>query len=987
MKSDCHRLLPAFLILLLLPFPARSQQAPQGAAREKLSLDRGWKFHLGNAAVGKDDFDYGLGELFAKAGEGAGAVTINFPDSDWRTVDLPHDWAVEQEFVNVKDDGVMSHGYKPIGRQFPETTVGWYRRSFRVPGGDEGKRLVVKFDGVFRDCIVWLNGHYLLNNLSGYSEFTADITDYVRYGQKNVLVVRVDASLNEGWFYEGAGIYRHVWLMKYDPVHVPEYGIFVRSEMKGNVAEVVAETDIVNEQQKETVCALRSVIVDQQNRVVAEATSEPLSLKPFGRANVVQKLQVESPLLWSLENPHLYRLISRVSAGEKLLDGLATSFGIRTVRFDKDEGFLLNGKRVEIQGVCCHQDHAGVGSALPDRLQYYRIGRLKEMGCNAYRTSHNPPTIELLEACDRLGMLVMDENRLMGTSPEMMRQFETLVRRDRNHPSVIIWSLGNEEHTIQNTDVGKRIALSLMRTLDELDPTRLCTYAANNGNAFEGINSVIPVRGFNYMTISDIDKYRKDHPDQMLLGSEEASTLCTRGIYADDTLRGYMSDCDAKATSWGATAEKWWTFYAARPWLAGAFVWTGFDYRGEPTPYQWPCINSHFGIMDVCGFAKTNFFYYQAWWSGKDVLHLAPHWNWKGKEGHPLTVWCNSNADSVELFLNGRSLGIKKMATNSHLEWNVPYEPGRLEAKGWRGARVLSTKVETTGEPIGISLSPDRVRILADGEDVSVVTVAAVDAQGREVPVAGNLVRFEAEGKGRIIGVGNGDPSSHEADKYLEGGWKRSLFGGRCQVILQSTLEPGALTLHALSDGLKSATVSLRAEAATVKPSLETYAVELIPSRAKGKRVEYKHPYSQQYPAGGAGALVDGMVGSADFRDGCWQGFEGNDLQAVIDLSSPTKIRHLSANFLQNQSSWVFLPVSVEFALSDDGVKFTVAATLNNDVPADREGTIIKEFGTDLPSAKARYVRIQAKSLSLCPPWHRAAGRPCWLLADEVVVE
>jgi hypothetical protein len=341
----------------------------------------------------------------------------------------------------------------------------------------------------------------------------------------------------------------------------------------------------------------------------------------------------------------------------------------------------------------------------------------------------------------------------------------------------------------------------------------------------------------------------------------------------------------------------------------------------------------------------------------------------------------------VELFLNGRSLGIKKMATNSHLEWSVPYESGRLEAKGWREGRVLGAKLETAGEPVGILLSPDRVRILADGEDVSVVTVTVLDAQGREVPASGTLVRFEAEGKGRIIGVGNGDPSSHEADKYLDGGWKRSLFGGRCQVILQSVLEPGALTLHARSDGLKSATVSLRAEAATVKPSLEPYAAELVVTRAKGKKIRYGHPYSQRYPAGGAGALVDGMVGSADFRDGLWQGFEGNDLQAVIDLASVTKIRHLGTNFLQDQASWIFLPVSVEFALSDDGVTFTVATTLNNDVPADSGGTIIKKFAVDLPSAKARYVRIQAKSLSLCPPWHRAAGQPCWLLADEVVVE
>ncbi len=446
------------------------------------------------------------------------------------------------------------------------------------------------------------------------------------------------------------------------------------------------------------------------------------------------------------------------------------------------------------------------------------------MGCNAYRTSHNPPTNELLEACDKLGMLVLDENRLMGSSPEMMGQFERLVIRDRNHPSVVLWSLGNEEWMIQDSDVGRRIAQSLIQRLNQLDPSRLYTYAANNGNTFNGINSVLPIRGFNYMTVSDIDKYRKDHPDQILLGSEEASTLCTRGIYANDTARGYVSEFDINAPGWGATAEKWWRFYAAREWLAGAFVWTGFDYRGEPTPYSWPCINSHFGIMDVCGFPKNNFFYYQAWWSDKDVLHVAPHWNWKGKEGQNINVWCESNCESVELFLNGRSLGKKTMEPNSHIEWNVPYQAGVLEARGLRHGKQLTTKIETTGKPVQIHLDADRTTIFADGEDVSVVTVTAIDANGREVPDADQLIRFDLQGKGQIIGVGNGDPSCHEPDKYLKGQYRRSLFNGKCQVIVQSARESGPIKLAASSDGLKPATLTLRTEATTLRPSVASYA-------------------------------------------------------------------------------------------------------------------------------------------------------------------
>ena len=795
---------------------------PPHGVREKLLLDFGWKFHPGDASDPKKDFEYGIQATFAKAGETAGAIHPSFNDSTWRTLDVPHDWAVELDFANVNDEDVKSHGYKPIGRQFAKSTVGWYRRTFFVPKEDEGRRLEVKFDGVFRDCIVWFNGHYLGNNLSGYSEFGYDITDYLRYDQKNVIVVRVDVSQYEGWFYEGAGIYRHTWLIKTDPVHIPDYGVFVHTSVSKNVAQVYSETDVMNTSETGTPCTLSSTVVDERGSIAASSLKE-FVVPANERTTVHSEMTVSNPLLWSIEQPHLYTLVSVVRSHHMTIDSVRTTFGIRTVRFDKDKGLFLNDKRVEIKGVCNHQDHAGVGSALPDRLQYYRIERLKEMGCNAYRTSHNPPTNELLEACDRLGMVVLDENRLMGSTPELIGQFERLVLRDRNHPSVILWSLGNEEWVIQNSDVGKRIAQSLIVRLKQLDPTRLYTYAANNGNTFSGINSILPIRGFNYMTISDIDKYRKEHPDQILLGSEEASTLCTRGNYAQDTVRGYMVDYDLYPPDWGATAEKWWSFYATREWLAGAFVWTGFDYRGEPTPYSWPCINSHFGIMDVCGFPKNNYFYYQSWWSDKDVLHIAPHWDWRGKEGQMIDVWCQSNCQSVELLLNGKSLGKKTMEPNSHLEWKVPYVPGVLEARGVRNGKQMVTKVETTGQPVKIKMAADRTLIQADGEDVTVVTVTALDDKGREVPVADNLIRFDLKGVGKIIGVGNGDPSSHEPDKYLVGQYQRQLFNGKCQVIVQSVKEAETIELKATSDGLKGESISVKAEAVPLRPSVAAY--------------------------------------------------------------------------------------------------------------------------------------------------------------------
>jgi beta-galactosidase len=801
---------------------ARGNEGPStGLAREMLLLDVGWKFHLGDAAAPEHDFDYGTGEAFAKAGAAVGAVQPEFNDSSWRIVDLPHDWAVELDVVNVMNDDLKDHGYKPLGRQFPKSSIGWYRRTFAIPKTDEGKRLAVKFDGVSRDCIVWFNGHYLGRNMSGFGEFVFDITDYARYGEKNKLVVRVDATQYEGWFYEGAGIYRHTWLMKTAPLHIPLYGAFVWTDVESRRALVTAETMIVNDQDMFAQCTLTLLVRDEDGKTVGKQRSASLTLAPFEHRAVRHQIEVRNHILWSLEQPYLYTLVSLVQTGEQIVDKTETAFGIRTIRFDNNNGFFLNGKRVEIRGVCCHQDHAGVGSALPDRLQYYRIGKLKEMGCNAYRTSHNPPTPALLDACDRVGMLVMDENRIIGSSPEMLQQCEALILRDRNHPSVILWSLGNEEWVIQNNDIGRRLALSLRTLQRRLDPTRVCTYAANNGNQYEGINSIVDVRGINYIVYCDADKYHRDHPDQPLVGSEEASTLCTRGMYANDTVNGFMSDYDVNAPAWGSIAEKWWRYYAPRPWLAGAFVWTGFDYRGEPTPYRWPCISSHFGIMDVCGFPKNNYYYYQSWWSDKDVLHIAPHWNWPGRQGQTIDVWCQSNCDSVELFLNGKSLGRKTMEPNSHLEWNVAYAPGTLEACGWRSGRLLRDREETTGIPASLSLAADRPSVSADGEDVCCVTVEALDARGRYVPVADNLVHFELNGEGKIIGVGNGNPSSHEADTYLDGKYQRRLFNGKCQVILQSTRRGGTMVLTASAEGMKTASLTVKAEACRPRPFVE----------------------------------------------------------------------------------------------------------------------------------------------------------------------
>ncbi len=728
--------------------------------RERLLLDFGWRFHLGN--------DWGTGEDLAKAGSSTGPARPGFSDSDWRLLNLPHDWVIELPF-DEKADG--SHGFKPVGPGFPQNNVGWYRRAFDLPKVDEGNRLWLEFDGAYRDCRVFVNGYSVGHHESGYSSFRYDITDVAKRGGRNVVAVRVDASQFEGWFYEGAGLYRHVWLVKTGPVNIAPDGTFVFSQFENNLpqgpAEIIIKTRLANSQTNAATVRVTCQIVAPDGTSVGQ-DDEETELEPASEDELVQTVSVDAPILWSPESPRLYTLITTVDSDDKVVDQTRTEFGIRTVAFDAEKGFLLNGAPYELKGTCNHQDHAGVGAAVPDRVQYFRIARLKEMGDNAYRSSHNPPTPELLEACDRLGMLVTDENRLLGSDTANLDRLAGLVLRDRNHPSVVVWSIANEEG-VQTSPTGGRIAETMQRLVHQIDPTRSVTMAANVGNDFGGINAVIDVRGWNYHIGEDMDDYHAAHASQPNVGTEQASTVCTRGIYTNDKERGYVSAYDDNAPPWAHTTETWYKFFAARPWLSGGFAWTGFDYRGEPTPYNWPCINSHFGIVDTCGFPKDNFFYYKAWWTAQPVLHLLPHWNWGGKENEEIDVRCFSNCDEVELFLNGESQGRQAMPRNSHLRWKVKYAPGTLSAKGFKGGQlVLEEKVETAGPPSALELTPDRATINADGEDVSLVTIAVADSQGRVFPLASNLVNFELIGPGRILGVGNGDPSCHEADVYVE---------------------------------------------------------------------------------------------------------------------------------------------------------------------------------------------------------------------------
>jgi beta-galactosidase len=751
----------AVLALLPLALGLAARSAAAAGPRERLLADFGWRFHLGN--------EWGNAQNLAKAASGYGPASVDFSDASWRRVDLPHDWAVELPFERKAD---VSHGFKPVGGGFPQNSVGWYRRTFDLPKRDAGRRIWLEFDGVFRDSTVFVNGWFVGRHESGYGSFRYDITDVANLGGKNVVAVRVDASEFEGWFYEGAGIYRHVWLVKTAPLAIAPDSAFVWSRFKNHVpvgaAELSLQARVDNAGRKAAAATVTWTIVAPDGKTVAKA-QRPATIPAAGSRDVEQVARVSAPELWAPETPKLYRLLTSVASAGKVTDQVETEFGIRTVAFDPDKGFLLNGKPYAIKGTCNHQDHAGVGVALPDRLQYFRVAKLKEMGSNAYRTAHNPPTPELLAACDRLGMLVLDENRRLGSDSLHMSWLEQFVRRDRNHPSVVIWSLANEEWFVQGAAAGAQVATTMQDLIRRLDPSRPFTYPAPVGNEFAGINSVVEVRGWNYHIGKDnMDAYHQAHPRQPNLGTEQGSTVSTRGIYRNDPQRGYVSAYDDNAPSWANTAKQWWSFFDGRPWLSGGFVWTGFDYRGEPTPYSWPCISSHFGVLDTCGFPKDNFWNYQSWWTEQPVLHLLPHWNWPNREGQEMDVRALSNCDEVELFLNGKSLGRQAGRRASELTWKVAYRPGVLSAKGYRAGQVVAeTKVETTEAPAAVRLIPDRTTLDADGADIAVVTVAVVDAQDRVVPVAANPIAFTLEGPGRIIGVGNGDPSSHEPDKFF----------------------------------------------------------------------------------------------------------------------------------------------------------------------------------------------------------------------------
>jgi beta-galactosidase len=754
---------------------------PEPRRREQLT---NWRFHLGHAADVEKDFGFGRDQrTFAKAGQAAEAAAPKFDDSGWDEVVVPHDWAVALPFaagspVKGSDRGA-AHGFKAIGREFPQNSIGWYRTPIEVTASDRGRRIWLEFDGVFRDAIIFVNGYDVAREESGYAPFGVRIDDFLDYGGgPNVVTVRADATLGEGWFYEGAGIYRHVDLVRADRLHVPQWGTFVRSELGPDGALVHFATDVLNSRDVPASGSLHQSLIGPDGEVAAVLPSMSFQLPPGQQRTLEQQTLLRAPRLWSLDQRNLYRLRSEIYEADRLVDSTDTRFGIRTIHFDAERGFFLNGKPVKLLGTANHHDHAGVGTAIPDALHRWRVARLQEMGSNAWRSAHNPPATALLDACDELGMLMVCEQRINSSSDEAVSQLERMIRRDRNHPSVILWSLGNEEPH-QATERGARINAELQEHVRQLDPTRPTTFAMDQGWD-NGVSRIIDVLGFNYRT-NQIEAYHERHHAQPVIGTETGSTVATRGEYANDPARHVLRAYDTEHPWWATTAEEWWTIVADRPYIAGGFVWTGFDYRGEPTPFDsLPSISSQFGILDTCGFPKDNYFYYRAWWRpDQPLVHLLPHWNWPGREGEPVEVWAHGNTDEVDLRLNGRSLGRKRMPRNRHLVWNVAYAPGRLEAVGFNDGRAVARDVrETTGPARSVELTVDR-RTAKAGE-VVIANAAVVDSHGRTVPTADNLLRFAASG-GRVIGVGNGNPNSLEPDAASD----RRAFNGLAQAIVR----------------------------------------------------------------------------------------------------------------------------------------------------------------------------------------------------------
>jgi beta-galactosidase len=789
----------------------------------RIDFDADWRFFKGDAPT---------------------AEAPEFDDSKWRELNLPHDWAIE---------GPFDRSLNPHTGALPIFGTGWYRKSFTVDAASKGRYFSIEFDGAMANSTVWINGHLLGGRPFGYIGFSFDLTPFLNFGGSNVVAVRLTPEDRSSRWYPGAGLYRNVWMDMTAPVHVAHWGTYVTTpQVTDAESSVAVKTEVRNESAVERKITLATSVTDASGKQVTRTTTDA-TIPAGGSLTIPQALSVTHPQRWDTGNPYLYTLVSEVMDGHTTLDRYATPFGIRTIAFDKEKGFQLNGRRMKIQGVCDHADLGALGMAVNRRATERQLEILKGAGVNAIRTSHNPPSPELLELCDRMGLLVMDESFDMWKISKIPngngyskyfdewseRDARDLARRDRNHPSIIMWSIGNEIPE-QGRSEGAAMAKRLTGFFHEEDPTRPTTSAFNNwmGAIRNELADAVDVPGFNYQPMR-YEEIMKDHPRWAIYGSETASCVSSRGVYQlpivkyDKDPSHQVNGYDIIAPPWAYCPDVEFYYQDKFPQVLGEFVWTGFDYIGEPTPYfsgraveDWPARSSYFGMVDLAGFPKDRYYLYQSQWTSKPMVHLLPHWNWPGKEGQPIPVMAYTNADEVELFLNGKSLGRKKrfsepveipvgknvspdlkFLSKYRLEWQVPYAPGDLKAVAYRdGKQCAIDEIHTAGEAARVKVSVDRPSIQADGRDLAFLTVRIEDAKGNLVPGADNLVQFAVSGAGEIAAVDNGNAATFEPFQADH----RKAFSGMALLIVRSKAgQSGKIHVKASSDGLAGAAAEI----------------------------------------------------------------------------------------------------------------------------------------------------------------------------------
>ncbi|MGN0981048.1 MAG: glycoside hydrolase family 2 TIM barrel-domain containing protein [Candidatus Avoscillospira sp.] len=750
--------------------------------REKLLMDFGWRFHLGDITP-PAIHPLLIMEVYlaAKSLRGRGAAAYEYNDDGWRTVNLPHDYVIE---------GTPSQQESSAGASLKREPA-WYRRYFRLDPGDRGKRISLEFEGVATHCTVWVNGHQMIRHFGGYNGFEIDITDVAKYGdERNVVAVRVDVGEFEGWWYEGGGIYRHVWLHKTDPLHVGRYGTYIVSEDKGGQWENRVETTVCNSAEEAQSGVLCSRILDAAGRPVAECR-DPFTVEAGGETVVYSLLHVKDPALWSPEEPNLYTLSSSIYVGDSRKDVYATTFGYRTILFDPEEGFFLNGVNLKIKGACVHEDFGGQGVGVSDNLKEFRIRRMKEMGCNGYRTAHNLHSEITLDLCDREGMLVMDENRWFESWGDGISQLEDMVRRDRNHPCVIFWSLGNEE-PIQGFEAGKKIVRTMGRVIKKLDRTRPVLMAMHTGLLNGQATSVSDVIGVNYNQ-EILPEIHRANPTRPMVGSENYSVSDEPEA---DRARGIET----------------WRLVKTLPYMMGYYIWTGIDYRGE---HRYPTLLATCGGLDLNCRKKEDFYVYESFWKDAPMVHVGPHWNLTPDEEGMVEVTVVSNAETVELLCNGVSLGKKAADIFDLTPWRVPYTPGELTAIAYSGGKeVARDVVRTAGEPVGLALKLENDGVCANDEDCAVVSATAVDGSGTPVPTACGMVRFSVNGAGELLSTCSGD--SRDLDPCPAA--SRRLYQGQCAAVIRVRAGRGPLEVRVEGDGLADGCLTVEPAACAGRP-------------------------------------------------------------------------------------------------------------------------------------------------------------------------